>query len=215
MPRLRAGPRSIKAGRSERKSILKLYRKTNFPVKNIHQFIKPGPMKPPFFWALLLAAVALTVADPHQAAAQATPVDAPAAFDVADRAAILVVHATGAQIYECKVDASGAANWVFREPIATLIRDGGTIGHHYVGPTWELADGEVVRGKQSAVAPGATPSDVALLKLDVAEYRGNGALKDARLVLRLNTRGGVLKGECQKAGQLRAEPYSADYAFLR
>jgi hypothetical protein len=25
---------------------------------------------------------------------------------------------------------------------------GGTIGHHYVGPTWELTDGEVVKGKQ-------------------------------------------------------------------
>jgi hypothetical protein len=172
-------------------------------------------MKPPLCWALLLTAAALIVADPQRAAAQTTPVSAPAAFDVADRAAIMVVHATGAQIYECKVDASGATNWVFREPIATLIRDGGTMGHHYVGPTWELADGEVVRGKQSSAAPGATPSDLALLKLDVSEYRGNGALKDAKLVLRLNTRGGVLKGECLKVGELRAEPYSADYAFLR
>ena len=172
-------------------------------------------MKPPLCWALLLTAAALTVADPQRAAAQTTPVNAPAAFDVADRAAILVVHATGAQIYECKVGTSGATNWVFREPIATLIRDGGTIGHHYVGPTWELADGEVVKGKQSAAAPGATPSDEALLKLDVAEHRGSGVLKDAKLVLRLNTRGGVLKGECAKAGELRAEPYSADYAFLR
>jgi len=172
-------------------------------------------MKPPLCWALLLTAAALTVADPQRAAAQTTPVNAPAAFDVADRAAILVVHATGAQIYECKVGTGGATNWVFREPIATLIRDGGTIGHHYVGPTWELADGEVVKGKQSAAVPGATPSDVALLKLDVAEHRGSGVLKDAKLVLRLNTRGGVLKGECAKAGELRAEPYSADYAFLR
>jgi Protein of unknown function (DUF3455) len=172
-------------------------------------------MKPPLCRALLLTAAMLTIADPRRAAAQTTPVSAPAAFDVANRAPILVVHATGAQIYECKADASGSANWVFREPIATLIRDGETIGHHYVGPTWKLADGEVVRGKQSAAAPGATPSDVALLKLDVAEHRGNGALKDAKLVLRLNTRGGVLEGECLKAGELRAEPYSADYAFLR
>ena len=172
-------------------------------------------MRPPLRLALFLTAAALSVADPRRAVAQTTPVSAPAVFDVADHAAILVVHATGAQIYECKVDASGATNWVFREPVATLIRDGGTIGRHYGGPTWELSDGEVVQGKQSAAAPGATSSDVALLKLDVAEYRGNGALKDAKLVLRLNTRGGVLKGECLKAGELRAEPYSADYAFLR
>jgi hypothetical protein len=51
--------------------------------------------------------------------------------------------------------------------------------------------------------------------LDVVEHRGTGILKDAKLVLRLNTHGGVLKGECPKAGELRAEPYSADYAFLR
>jgi hypothetical protein len=63
--------------------------------------------------------------------------------------------------------------------------------------------------------PGATAGDAALLKLDVVEHHGTGVLKDAKLVLRLNTRGGVLKGECPKAGELRAAPYSADYAFLR
>ena len=56
---------------------------------------------------------------------------------------------------------------------------------------------------------------MALLKLDIVEHHGTGVLNDAKLVLRLNTRGGALKGECPKAGVLRAEPYSADYAFLR
>jgi hypothetical protein len=78
-------------------------------------------------------------------------------FDVADRAAILVDHGVGAQIYECKVGETAATNWVFREPVATLIVGGGTIGHHYVGPTWELTDGEVVKGKQSAAAPAPHP----------------------------------------------------------
>jgi pimeloyl-ACP methyl ester carboxylesterase len=58
----------------------------------------------------------------------------PAVFDVANRAAILVAHGIGAQIYECKVGDTAATNWVFREPVATLILGGGTIGHHYVGP---------------------------------------------------------------------------------
>jgi hypothetical protein len=98
---------------------------------------------------------------------------------------------------------------------ANLSLGGGTIGHHYVGPTWELTDGEVVKGKQSAAAPGATAGDVALLKLDIVEHRGSGILEDAKLVLRLTTRGGVLKGACPTAGELRAEPYSADYVFLR
>jgi hypothetical protein len=165
---------------------------------------------------LTLTAVTLTVAGPLAAAAHQTgPVSAPAVFDVADRAAILVVHGVGAQIYECKVSETAVTNWVFREPIAILILGGGTIGHHYVGPTWELTDGEVVEGKQSAAAPGATPGDVALLKLDIVEHRGSGILEDAKLVLRLATRGGVLKGTCPTAGELRAQPYSADYVFLR
>jgi hypothetical protein len=71
-----------------------------------------------------------------------------------------------------------------------------------------------VKGRQSAAAPGATPRDVALLKLEVVEHRGGGILEDAKLVLRLETRGGVLKGACPTAGELRAEPYSADYVFL-
>jgi hypothetical protein len=167
-------------------------------------------------WIALSIAAAAATAGPRAAAAPpAAAVDAPAAFGVADRATILVVHAVGAQIYECKPDAGGAASWALREPIATLTRGGETVGRHFVGPTWELADGEAVQGKQLAAAPGASPDDVALLKLDVVTHRGSGPLQDAKLVLRLNTRGGVLKGQCANPGELRAAPYSADYAFLR
>jgi hypothetical protein len=84
---------------------------------------------------LTLTAVALAVASPQVAAVQQTgPASAPAVFDVADRAAILVVHGVGAQIYECKVGETAATNWVFREPVATLIVGGGTIGHHMSAP---------------------------------------------------------------------------------
>jgi hypothetical protein len=107
---------------------------------------------------LTLTAVTLTVASPQATAAHQTgPVSAPAVFDVADRAAILVAHGVGAQIYECKVGETTATNWVLREPVATLIVGGGTIGHHYVGPTWELTDGEVVKGKQSAAGQAPHP----------------------------------------------------------
>jgi hypothetical protein len=53
------------------------------------------------------------------------------------------------------------------------------------------------------------------VKLDIVEHRGTGVLKDAKLVLRLNTRGGLPKGQCPKAGELRAEPYPPDYDFPR
>jgi len=139
----------------------------------------------------------------------------PAAFGVADRQAVLLVHAEGAQVYECKAGADGAPAWSFREPIATLISAGRTVGRHYAGPTWALDDGGAVTGKLLASAPGATPADVPLLKLAVAEHRGAGALAGASLVLRLDTRGGVLSGPCGAPGDLRAQPYSADYMFLR
>ena len=137
----------------------------------------------------------------------------PVAFDVGGRTPFLVAHAEGAQLYECKA-ASGGDAWTFREPIAALIKDGKTIGRHYAGPTWELDDGGAVEGKVVASAPGATASDIALLELTVVKHRGAGLLKDAALVLRLDTHGGVLTGACPVVGQLRAVPYSADYAFL-
>ena len=127
----------------------------------------------------------------------------------------MAVHGVGAQIYECKSDGEGHQTWTFREPIAALLKDGRTVGRHYAGPTWELTDGGAVSGKLAASVPGATASDVALLELDVASRHGGGALNDATTVLRLNTRGGVLKGPCDSAGDLRAEPYAADYLFLR
>jgi hypothetical protein len=166
----------------------------------------------PTLFPIVLLLVGASVSS--AAAAQTASVGAPAAFGVSGRTTILVVHGVGAQIYECKAGAGGAS-WVFREPVASLVSDGRTIGVHYHGPTWQLDDGGAVKGKQSATAPGASSGDVALLKLDVVEHRGSGALSAAKLVLRLNTRGGVLKGVCPAVGDLRAEPYSADYAFLR
>jgi hypothetical protein len=158
---------------------------------------------------LLLSAFAVA-----RASAEPALSAAPVAFGVADRSPILIVHAVGAQIYECKPDASGLS-WTFREPIAALFEDGETVGRHYAGPTWSLVDGGAVKGKVVATAPGATVGDVTQLKLDVVQHEGNGKLNAAASILRLNTRGGVLKGPCAAAGELRAEPYSADYVFLR
>ena len=144
----------------------------------------------------------------------ADPLPAPTSFGHRIVSPNLVAHAEGAQLYECKPDASGVTAWTFREPIATLISNGKTIGRHYAGPTWELNDSSRIRGKLLATAPGATPSDIPLLKLNVAEHHGEGALNGVNQVLRLDTRGGNLKGACRTAGELRAEPYSADYEFL-
>jgi hypothetical protein len=137
------------------------------------------------------------------------PIDAPGESTLAK------FHAQGAQIYECKVANDGTLAWQFREPIATLILDGKTIGRHYTGPSWEHVDGSTVMAKPMATKPGATPADIPWLKLEIVAHRGTGIFGDATTVQRINTQGGVTAGACDKAGSFRSVPYAADYVFLR
>jgi hypothetical protein len=128
---------------------------------------------------------------------------------------VLTVHAEGAQVYECKMGADGKLGWAFREPVATLLVDGKTIGRHYAGPNWEHSDGSAVVGKAAGNAPGATASDIPWLKLQVTSSRGSGVLTGVTTVQRINTQGGKLEGACDKVGSFKSAPYSADYVFLR
>ena len=128
---------------------------------------------------------------------------------------IATIHAEGAQIYECKADAAGKLAWQFREPIATLMADGKTIGRHFAGPAWELDDGSLVTGKVAARAAGATATDIPLLKLSATAQRDRGQLAAATTIQRINTKGGAAEGPCNGAGAMLSVPYSADYAFHR
>src|SRR5579871_1794257 len=128
---------------------------------------------------------------------------------------VLAVHAEGAQVYDCKAGEGGKLTWQFREPIATLMQDGKTVGRHYVGPTWEHTDGSRVVGKPIGRANGATANDIPWLKLEAVEARGTGALAGVTSIQRINTQGGQLDGACEKAGATRAVPYAADYVFLK
>ena len=139
----------------------------------------------------------------------------PDAIAAPGEAIAATLHAEGAQVYDCKADASGKLGWAFREPIATLIADGKTVGRHYAGPNWEYSDGSAVVGKAAGNAPGATANDIPWLKLTVVSQRGNGVLTGITTVQRINTQGGKLDGACEKAGATRSAPYSADYVFLR
>ena len=127
---------------------------------------------------------------------------------------IATLHAEGAQVYECKTNEAGSLVWQFREPIATLFEDGKTIGRHYAGPHWELADGSVIAAKVASSAPGATANDIPTLQLDVTKGSDIGRLANVVKVERINTRGGVAKGPCVDAGEFLSVPYSADYALL-
>ena len=128
---------------------------------------------------------------------------------------VLTLHAEGAQVYECKAAGDGKLAWAFREPIATLLLNGKTVGRHYTGPTWEHIDSSAVTGKAVGNAPAETASDIPWLKLTVTSGRGTGILSGVTTVQRINTIGGKPDGECVKAGTYGNAPYSADYVFLR
>ena len=133
----------------------------------------------------------------------------------AGETALATFHAEGAQVYECKAGNDSKLAWTFREPIATLLLEGKTVGRHYAGPTWEHMDGSAVAGKTVGNAPGETPADIPWLKLEVTDHRGAGTLSSVTTVQRINTQGGVVTGACDQAGLYRSAPYAADYIFLR
>jgi hypothetical protein len=160
-------------------------------------------------------ALALSLLFSSQIGAAAAEAPLPDAIAAPAAAVVLSVHAEGAQVYECKVGADGKLNWAFREPIATLLVDGKTVGRHYAGPNWEHSDGSAVVGKAVGSAPGATAGDIPWLKLEVIAARGSGVLSGVTTVQRINTMGGKLEGACDKAGTFKSAPYSADYVFLR
>jgi len=144
----------------------------------------------------------------------------PSATSGRDGTELVTLHAEGAQLYECKPDSgnkreAGALTWQFREPIATLVLDGKTVGRHYAGPAWDYSDGSGVKGKVISSTPGATPNDISWLKLEIVDHRNSGVLSSATVVQRINTRGGVAQGSCERAGDFLSVPYSADYVFLR
>jgi hypothetical protein len=139
----------------------------------------------------------------------------PPAIAAAGETAVATFHAEGAQVYECKAGADGKLAWAFREPVATLLLDGKTVGRHYAGPNWEHTDGSAVVGKAVGNAPGKTAGDIPWLKLEVTAQRGKGALSGVTTVQRINTQGGVYSGVCDKAGAFHSAPYAADYVFLK
>jgi hypothetical protein len=126
-----------------------------------------------------------------------------------------IFHAEGAQIYECKSGFDGKLVWQAREPIATLLLDGRTVGRHYTGPTWEHNDGSTVQAKVVGNIPGSSGNDVPWLKLAATLHLGSGTLSDVKTIQRINTQGGLAQGPCDKAGGFLSVPYHADYVFLR
>ena len=137
----------------------------------------------------------------------------PDAIAAPGEALITTIHAQGAQVYECKADAAGTLAWQFREPVATLLENGKTVGRHYAGPNWEMTDGSAIVGKVAGRAPGKTPNDIPLLKLDATSRRGTGWIAEVTTIQRINTKGGAAEGPCNTPGTFLSVPYAADYTF--
>jgi len=135
------------------------------------------------------------------------------------------LHAEGAQIYECQLDAANRLVWQAREPAATLMDGDNSVGHHYAALHWEAVDartlvwehkdGSSVKARIVARAAGRTEDDLPWLKFGVITQSGNGLLYGVTHVQRINTQGGVVRGPCTQAGAYRSAPYSADYVFWR
>ncbi|CAN7656365.1 DUF3455 domain-containing protein [Phyllobacterium sp. LjRoot231] len=166
-------------------------------------------LKSGFCTALVAMTAAVLLFAPTAHAAEV-----PVGFDTDGLTVVANVHAEGVQVYECKGDLEGKTHWQFREPLATLIQDGVTVGRHFSGPSWEFTDGSSVIGKVVAEAPGATKDDIPLLVLRVVKRRGDGVLAHVTTVQRLDTHGGIYSGRCGTEGAVHVEPYSAQYVFL-
>src|SRR5215475_10718485 len=139
----------------------------------------------------------------------------PAAVAAPGETMVLSVHAVGLQLYECKPGADGKLVWTFTAPQATLTADGKVVGKHGAGPSWELLDGSGITANAVSNVPGATENDIPWLKLEVTSHKGTGQLDGVTTVQRINTKGGVLKGACDRDDGHEGMPYVADYVFLK
>src|SRR5882724_694438 len=92
------------------------------------------------------AALAVLLLSGSLASAAAAETPVPDAIAVPGEVIVITLHAEGAQVYDCKAGSDGKLAWAFREPIATLLLDGKTVGRHYAGPNWDHVDGSGVTG---------------------------------------------------------------------
>ena len=147
--------------------------------------------------------------------ADRTP-DVPAALEVPDGNKVhFHAHAVGVQIYVWTVTATGSS-WVFQAPEAVLFEgNGGVVGIHYAGPTWESVSGSTVVGQR---INGVTvdPTAIPWLLLKAKTTGGPGVFAVTTYVQRVNTSGGLAPSSPgTAAGEVARVPYEADYYFYR
>jgi hypothetical protein len=173
--------------------------------------------------ALALAGCAVDGAHTTTSGAALTPDVCPAETPAtlapdADRDLAFTLYATGAQIYECRPTATGAA-WALKAPDADLYdAEGNHVGRHYAGPTWEFEDGSFVVGAKR-VGVTVDPTAVQWLLLDVTRHGDvAGRMSKVTAIQRLSTTEGLAPStgcDVDHLGATYASPYTTDYFFYR
>lgn len=131
---------------------------------------------------------------------------------------VLMLRATGFQIYVCRPGPEGRPAWTLKAPEAELFDEqGNVIGKHFGGPTWQLNDGSQITGKMVAKADAPDPKAIPWLLVTVTGHSGSGKLSGVTSIQRANTVGGLAPTASECTSQCREvefkSSYSADYYF--
>jgi Protein of unknown function (DUF3455) len=131
---------------------------------------------------------------------------------------VLLVHASGSQIYVCQAAPDGKLAWTLKAPEAELHdQQGANVGRHFAGPTWKHKDGSEVTGKAAAKVDSPDPDSISWLLVAVTAHSGDGVFSRVTSIQRINTKGGLPPpaADCDTSKQnVKAKsPYTADYYF--
>jgi hypothetical protein len=131
---------------------------------------------------------------------------------------VLKAHASGFQIYACRIDAAGRPVWVLKAPEAQLFdQNGNVIGTHFAGPTWRHKDGSEISASLAVRVDAPEPGAIPWLLLNVTGHSGSGIFSRVSSIQRVHTIAGLAPAAAGCSGRnVEAEfrsPYSADYYF--
>jgi hypothetical protein len=130
---------------------------------------------------------------------------------------VLVAHATGFQIYVCRLNAEGNPAWVLKAPEAQLFDEQGNyIGKHFGGPTWQHKDGSEITGSMAAKVDAPTAGAIPWLLVNVTDHSGSGVFSEITTIQRINTEDGLPPASNCTPANVGAESkssYAADYYF--
>jgi len=126
---------------------------------------------------------------------------------------VLQAKGDGFQIYVC-TDTHAGLKWSLKAPDANLLDSSGkTIGRHFAGPTWSLADGSQVQGELIASKPAPEVNSVPWLLLQAKVGTATDRLANIKFIRRTETHGGVApESGCQSsrdADKIVRIPYTA------